>query len=366
MKGYIGTKGTYRKEKYMGKEGKEREKIKESCLSILKVLVGFFVAVYWLAVGNIVVLAAPVSLESPSAVVYEQASEGSNAVGNLIQDSTFDYQGDVTAEDGSTWHMVTMANGVSGYIRGDLALSPVENGEAGTGAEAEGGEEGTDPETENGEAGADAGAENGEAGAGIGTENGEAGANVGTEQGEAPAGDAGEDGEASAEDGNTAEEDANGGQAGEGDALPENLTQPVHNVENNRQKTYVSSALGTKIKQAESMLEPKGISESSANAGFFGRLDKTLIFSGLVLICSFLMGTSFFKKLRRAYVQSGETGGNILDGAVHRYDKRNMRRKRKSRRKKNKKKKQQVKREYEKTHKTPGGKRSGYMQDKKE
>ncbi len=326
----------------MRKQGKKREKIERKYLAVLA---GLSAAVLWLAAGNIVVLAAPASLESPSAVVYEQASEGSNAVGNLIQDSTFDYLGDITAEDGSNWHMVTMANGVSGYIRGDLVLSPVESVETETGAG--GGEAGTDPQAGNGEAGADAGAENGEAGVDAGAEQGAAG-------------------EEPAEDENTADEDADGEQEGEEDTLAGNITPPVYEAENNRQKTYAVDALGTKIKQAESAREPEEVSESPVHTDFFGRLDKTLIFSGIALLCSFLVGSVFLKKLKKEYMQPGESRENISEGSARRYDKKSVRRKRKSRRKKNKRKKQQVKKENEKTYKTSIGKRNGYTQNGKE
>lgn len=68
------------------------------------------------------VQATPATLKSPDATVYEQTSEGSNAVGSLVEGSSFEYIGDVTAEDGSVWHQVTTANGASGYIRGDREL----------------------------------------------------------------------------------------------------------------------------------------------------------------------------------------------------------------------------------------------------
>ncbi len=336
----------------MRKQGKKREKIERKYLAVLA---GLSAAVLWLAAGNIVVLAAPASLESPSAVVYEQASEGSNAVGNLIQDSTFDYLGDITAEDGSNWHMVTMANGVSGYIRGDLVLSPVENGEAGTGAGAEGGEAGTDPQAGNGETGADAGAENGEAGVDAGAEQGAAGAGGAEAAGEEPT-----------EDENTADEDADGEQEGEEDTLAGNITPPIYGAENNHQKTYATGALGSKIKRVESVQEPEEVSESPVHTDFFARLDKTLIFSGIALLCSFLVGSVFLKKLKKEYMQPGESRENISEGSARRYDKKSVRRKRKSRRKKNKRKKQQVKKENEKTYKTSIGKRNGYTQNGKE
>lgn len=352
MKGCMEIKGTW-KGKAHEKKSRRREKVKRTCLLLLSVILS--AAVYQLTAGSIIVLAAPASLESSSAVVYEQASEGSNAVGNLIQDSTFDYLGDETAEDGSVWHRIVMANGVSGYIRGDMVLSPVETGETGTGTGAE--NEGTGTGAENGETGADMGAEG--AGAEPGGEAEGAGAETGEEGAEAA-------GAEPAEDETAAQEDADDGQTGEGDALPGNGTQPVYQAENNRQKTYASGTAGTKIKQTESMSEPEEISEVSADTGFFSRLDRSLIFSGLVLLCSFLAGRFFWKKLKGECGEPGESRGNILKGITHRHDKKSMRRKRKNRRRKNKKKKQQAKKENEKTYKTSNGKRSGYTQGRKE
>ena len=55
----------------------------------------------------LLVQAEPATLRSPDATVYEQTNEGSNAVGNLVEGGSFDYIGDVTAEDGSVWHQIT-------------------------------------------------------------------------------------------------------------------------------------------------------------------------------------------------------------------------------------------------------------------
>lgn len=68
------------------------------------------------------VKAESAALKSPSAVVYEMPDEQSSPVGNLVKDSPFEYAGDVTAEDGSTWHQVVTAGGVSGYILGETEL----------------------------------------------------------------------------------------------------------------------------------------------------------------------------------------------------------------------------------------------------
>lgn len=68
------------------------------------------------------VQAAPASLAASEAVVYEQTDEGSSPVGNLVEGSTFEYIGDVTAEDGSVWRQITTVNGATGYIKGDLEI----------------------------------------------------------------------------------------------------------------------------------------------------------------------------------------------------------------------------------------------------
>ena len=100
-----------------------------------------------LTAGNeslmLTVYAEPAALRSAEATVYEQAGEGSNPVGNLVEGSTFDYIGDVTAEDGSVWHQITTSNGTTGYIRGDREI---ETGVEEPGAGAEGEPEAGNPE----------------------------------------------------------------------------------------------------------------------------------------------------------------------------------------------------------------------------
>ena len=56
--------------------------------------------------------AAPATLKSEDAAIYEQADESSNPVGNLVQGSSFEYLGDVTAEDGTVWHQGSTADGM--------------------------------------------------------------------------------------------------------------------------------------------------------------------------------------------------------------------------------------------------------------
>lgn len=67
------------------------------------------------------VIAAPAALASASSVVHEAADENSNAVGNLIQGNTFELIETITSENGETWHLISMSNGVQGYISGEIS-----------------------------------------------------------------------------------------------------------------------------------------------------------------------------------------------------------------------------------------------------
>jgi len=290
--------------------------------------------------GEAVALAAPASLESSSAVIYGQAGEGSNAVGNLIQGSTFDYLGDVTAEDGSTWHKITTANGVTGYIRGDLALSTADDGKA----RADLGEENRERET-------GSGAENEEEN-GAGADNGEAAAGDSVAAGETP-----EEAEnAEGEDAGYNTSEAN--DTNEDDNALENIAELVYAAEHTREKTYASDVSGTRIKQAQGVKESEERQETSEAAAFPGRLDFTLVFSGAVLACSLLAVAFFYRKIKKECVQAEESRGDIPEGTAHRSDKKGGTRKGKYWREKNKRKEQQAKRENGKSNKTPDGKRS--------
>lgn len=99
---------------------------KKHCRKTLSVLLGTAGTVCILAcIGGDLSLsadAASATLKAQDAVVYEQPDEESSPVGNLVEGSSFEYAGDVTAEDGTVWHQVATADGISGYIKGDLEM----------------------------------------------------------------------------------------------------------------------------------------------------------------------------------------------------------------------------------------------------
>lgn len=76
----------------------------------------------WAEVFSLSVWAASATLESESAVIYEKPDEESTPTGNLVRGSAFEYLGDITAEDGSVWRQITIAGGIAGYIRGNIAI----------------------------------------------------------------------------------------------------------------------------------------------------------------------------------------------------------------------------------------------------
>ncbi len=103
-----------------------------------------YIALALSALFTLSVKAEPAALRSPDATVYEQTSEESSPVGNLVEGGFFEYIGDVTAEDGSVWRQITTANGITGYIKGDREI---ETGMAQEPApENQGGQESSDEE----------------------------------------------------------------------------------------------------------------------------------------------------------------------------------------------------------------------------
>lgn len=129
------------------KQRKQYEKIINCRLAAIGV--GILFAAFLLIFGKIYVNAAPAALVSPSSVVYETADENSNAVGNLVQGNTFELSGSITTEDGETWHLILMSNGVQGYMRGevttDIGDTPPAEDDEDTDSEED---EGAEPETE--------------------------------------------------------------------------------------------------------------------------------------------------------------------------------------------------------------------------
>lgn len=128
------------------KQRKQYEKIINCRLAAIGISILF--AAFLLIFGKIYVNAAPAALVSPSSVVYETADENSNAVGNLVQGNTFELSGSITTEDGETWHLILMSNGVQGYMKGEVTTDIENTPPAEENDEDTEGDEETEPETE--------------------------------------------------------------------------------------------------------------------------------------------------------------------------------------------------------------------------
>lgn len=219
-------------------------------------------AYVWIRSFTLSVQAAPAALTSPDATVYEQTDEGSSQVGNLVEGSTFEYLGDVTAEDGSVWHQVTTAGGVNGYIRGDKEIEITAEEEAAS--EEQGGQEASTGEN---------------AGEPAGNMPADGGENAGENTGEMPGENGG--GEERTEEGAGEELEE-----GIGEELEEDNAAAVINMQNNREKSYVLDPSG-KIKERETAAGPdSGIQNGSRmKAG----IDMPLILGILVIV--FCAGT---------------------------------------------------------------------------
>ena len=224
--------------------------------------------------------AAPAVLSSPDATVYEQADEGSNAVGNLVEGSSFEYIGDVTAEDGSTWRQITTASGAAGYIKGDREI--------------EVGEEGASPESRQAPVGEDSLTAEAEAG----SEEGGAGAEAGSEEG-------------------AAEEDENRREEGEPQADGDGLETPEDNDsddlimadsssrQNNRIKTYSLDTSG-RIKENLSALSDGGTVKAQSRQAA-GRIDLTLLLSTAVVLLGAITVFFFGRKMKRLRPGTGDS-----------------------------------------------------------
>lgn len=252
--------------------------------------------------------ASPASLISGSAVVYEHTSETSTPLENLIQDGSFEYLGDVTAEDGSVWHAVETAGGVSGYLRGDIEIRALQT------------QQETPEHTEN----------EGNAGqAGNGANAGQT-----AEEGAAAQEMAGDNGAAGTEESEDAEIEGNAEEDGEG-ASEETLQ--LQTVENNRVKTYAAETLGKKIKDRENMEAENAGAERKAQDGErqSSGTDRTFLLCIIVSVFSAATAFVFLKKLER---ESEKRKKNAFpEAAVKKHALKNERKRRKSRRRKNKK-----------------------------
>lgn len=228
------------------------------------------------------VKAAPAALTASSAVVYEQMSEESAPLQNLIQDERFEHLGDVTAEDGSLWHAVTTAGGISGYIRGDIEIRAQQ----------------TQQETPEH------------------TESEETQGSIAVEEPEQ----------------NGAEENAEGD--GEEEAEETALPQII---ENNRTKTYAVEALGKKIKnRADAAGEYAAEDQRAQNEGKKNHdTDRTFLLCIIVTLFSVVGALTFHKKLRK---ESGKQKKDTpQEAAVKKNPLRNERKRRKSKHKRSKK-----------------------------
>ena len=284
------------------------------------------------------VQAEPATLRSPDATVYEQTSEGSNAVGNLVEGGFFEYLGDVTAEDGSVWHQITTAGGVSGYIRGDREIEigtaePAPEGQEGQEAPAGEGGNGepavNPPEGEGEPAPAEEGANPGEgAGAAAGEEPHE------NDRGNVPA-PGNNNGEDTREE--PGEEEAPEGEETSGDdaeGLPEDEDAvPVFNMQNNQTKKYVVDN-SQKIKERESFTEVDIGTKASKSRGL--RIDKALIAGiAVVLLCGGMIQVCWtrMKRMRKG----------VCEGSISVPDGNRNRTHRKAERKKHNQKKKSTK-----------------------
>lgn len=255
------------------------------------------------------VKAEPATLRSPDATVYEQAGEGSNAVGNLVEGGTFEYIGDVTAEDGSVWHQVQTASGITGYIKGDKEIEtgrevPDGNQAAPEGEGGNGGETGQPPETDpavGGEAEGNPAGEEAAPDPGEGTDT----------DGEEPEGETEE--EEDVEEGEEAGQDGDEG-ALEGDAgedLGEDGAVPVFHMQNNQAKKYVVER-SQKVKERGSYVQT-GIDTESIN-GKRGGADLALIVGiAVVLLCSEVIHICW-KRIKRMRKGSSGAGSSSLEG----------------------------------------------------
>ncbi len=262
--------------------------------------------------------AEPATLKSPDATVYEQPGEGSNPVGNLVEGGSFEYTGDVTAEDGSVWHQITTAGGVNGYIRGDreiemgAAQEPVPEDQVPVA-----GEDGT------GEPPADNPPEGNEEGEGNPAQE------TGGENEVPPENDNSEEpGEESLEEVQEEEESPEDGTEGD---LEEAV--PVLNMRNNQAKKYVVDT-SQKVKERGSLTEIKVGVEAGKSTG--ARIDKTLAASIMVVLLCGGMIHICWMQMKRMRKGTSEGSISVADGSRNRSHRKAERKKHSQKRKSSK------------------------------
>lgn len=272
--------------------------IREIVLALVLTVGGLF---------SLSVKSEPATLRSPDATVYEQTSEGSNPIGNIVEGGSFEYIGDVTAEDGSMWHQITTTGGVIGYIRGDREI---ETGKEGRG---EGGgqpAQANPPEGEFSEENflgdnAEAGQNPGEAGSSMDNEApGEAESSMDSE---APGEAEGSMGSEAPEEGE--EEEAI--QDSDGETTEEDAVVPAFHMQNNQAKKYVVEG-SQKIKErgshAQMTIDTEEITgkRTGVDLTLVAAIIVMFICSGIIYVCG-----KRIKQLRRG---SREAFINVPDG----------------------------------------------------
>lgn len=214
--------------------------------------------------------AAQARLVSASAAVHESTDENSSAVGNLVQGNTFELHERVTTEAGETWYLITMSNGIQGYIRGEVSE---ENGEGA--AEANNPEAQPEPE-----APADTPPDNAP-GDGVAAE------------GNAP--------EGNAEDSNPDEEGASPEE--EPDENGEGVSK-LPPLQNTQQKTY-SGKTDNRIRDPMPQIEEETVKESQESQSQKGSpIDKTLLLLILAVIFSAATVCYSHRKLKQQLLGS--------------------------------------------------------------
>lgn len=278
--------------------------------------------VFWVLVVMAVIFsrpieveAVPATLDSDTAVIYEQPAENSSNVGSLVRDNAFEYVGDITAEDGSVWHEVITVNGISGYIKADIQMNMTEEPEAEAPEESAGGNETTEPAAEE-----------------------ETSEETDPEEEEDP------EEEDPEEEPEEVEEQEGEDESGEADAAP------TSRIQNNRDKTYFSDGLGKRIKEQEYKIknadgEETEAVEDSRNTVILRKVDKSLVFAIFIFLISVFTGRIFYRKLRKSlamedledYEPVGKRFGRIEHNK--RSEKKKLRSRQRKRRKKNRRNK---------------------------
>ena len=269
-----------------GKQNQEKKKKLANMLGIACIIVALVLCDERFVLSA---KAAPATLRSSDATVYEQTNEESNAIGNLVEGSSFEYIGDVTAEDGSVWHQITTSNGATGYIRGDREME--------IGEEEPAPEEGGEEPVPEGEPAPEEGNDPGDQ-------------NLPEEGGGEPTPEESEPEADTEEDRN---EDEDGDNPEEGEELEEDgLTSEVSRVENHRAKSYALDISG-RIKGKEDIVPAMKMDTEGERLKTGKKIDITALLSILMILgCAGVMYlcTKRIKRLRTGTEEKRSAGIN--------------------------------------------------------